>query len=208
LAAFPWVERLYSRPGSDWRGASQVILSNIGAHDGVAAPTVGRQLLFYAPELERRLGARPDLRIDAVPYHLLYAERAWIVVPRTVQMRPRWQAVAAFLGSRVVIDLSPSPDPSVYYVTSGIGRSATYGEVSYFDLPVSVLAGTALVHDWLVEIGPTRRVAGAIRALIADQGGWRPHPSLRRAVELLRRHERKELADALAAAIAARGMGD
>lgn len=163
--SLPALQRHYTARPSDWRAAAQVVLDNIGRDDAVTAPAGRDALLFYAPEFYRRVPAATRISTAMTPARR--ASRAWIVAPWRARLHPDWRAVRAFLASRVVVDLSPSPDPAVYYVTDLIGRRATCWTVLHFDLPLETVARSSLLPDCLAALGPVPEVMAQIERLRA-----------------------------------------
>ncbi|GIW39971.1 MAG: hypothetical protein KatS3mg076_0548 [Candidatus Binatia bacterium] len=202
LRAFP--PAVGGRTGPDWRAAAAVITPNLAPDALVLAPLAARGLLFYAPELERRMGSRPGLPPHKEAARLVPAERAWVVVSDRSRLHPGWAALESRLRTRVVVDLSPAESPEVYYVTQLVGRKSTYSEVSYFELPPSVLARTTLLRDLLRELGPEPAVRRQVGRLL-EWGGALRNPSLEEAAVLLEEAGWVEEARRLRAMLAARG---
>ncbi len=190
-----------SESASDWRAAALVVLRNIANGDAVAAPGGHRFLLYYAPELERRLAVA---RVGLLPAGLNEQPRVWLVAGWGARLHPHWDQVAGFLESRVVVDLSPARDPAVYYATLDLGRHRTYLEACHFDVPLAIWARQPLLRDCLQELGPLPSVLERIDDLARTQHLRLRNPALLQTVTLLWRAGKKAEAARLAEAVARR----
>jgi hypothetical protein len=200
VAARAPLRRQYEARASDWRAAARLVATNIGHDDGVATAGSSEALLFYAPELQRRLtGGRPR----AVSSGLVSKTRAWIVVPWSARLHPEWPPVQQFMDWHVTMDLSPSPDPLVYFITQDIGRERTYAEAAAFELPIEVLARQTLVRDLLVAFGPKAEVLALVDRVIDARGVSLHNRALLESVTLLYEGGQAARARQLAAKIAA-----
>lgn len=173
----PGTARQLAEAPLPWPSVAAMLRNNLGPVDPIVVMLDRNSLVFYAPDLERRI--LPQLPPGRSLSYLQGVRSGWLIAPWGVRFYPGWPKLRAWVEQFHAVDLSSDPRLHVYYFNDR-GRPDALRQIATFDLP----SETLVRGDLLQELASDPQLSAALLWKIDQLALW-PTPSNLRNPALL-----------------------